>query len=104
MDAQVSMAAKAALRICDSSSVPRAPALLYVSRAISQDPSLTIQPDLSAVDLIKNIKSARKEISASEKEVFKCIHCAKYFLPKSKNDALKLEEILASFHCMIFTS
>ena len=67
MDAQVSMAAKAALRICESSSVPRAPALLYVSRAISQDPSLALQPDLSAVDLIKNIQNARKEISVAEK-------------------------------------
>ena len=67
MDASVSMAAKAALRVCDLAAVPRAPALLYVSRAISKDSNLALQPDLSAIDLINNIQNAQKDISAAEK-------------------------------------
>ena len=64
MDEKVCLAAKAALRLCGATGVPRAPAILYVSRATSANASSTQRTDTSASDIIKNIQSTRIEASA----------------------------------------
>jgi len=57
MDLGVSLAAKSALRLCDTVCVPRAPALLYISRAV--DSSSNNQGDISS--LAKDLEFARDE-------------------------------------------
>ena len=67
-DSTVSMTAKAALRLCDTVSVPRAPALLFVSReaAVSSD-NIQNSQMVSADDIIKNMKIAREETERANK-------------------------------------
>jgi hypothetical protein len=67
MDARVSMAAMDALRACDSVGVPRAPALLYVSRATATTTNSAPQTDASASDLIKNLQTAQVEAAEAKK-------------------------------------
>jgi hypothetical protein len=69
VDEKVSMAAKAALRLCDATGVPRAPALLYVSRATAANATSAPRTDTSASDLIKNIQTARVAASEARKAV-----------------------------------
>lgn len=63
MDDKVAIAAKSSLRFCDAKRVPRAPALLYVSRATSVNQDATQGTEASASDLIENLKTARIEAS-----------------------------------------
>lgn len=67
MDAKVCIAAKAVLRVCGTIAVPRAPALLYVSRAVAADTSVAAPADQTGRDLLKNIQTARNEILQAEK-------------------------------------
>jgi hypothetical protein len=69
VDEKVSMAAKAALRLCDATGVPRAPALLYVSRTTTANATSAPRTDTSASDLIKNIQNARVAASEARKAV-----------------------------------
>ena len=67
-DINVASRAKAALRLCDSLSVPRAPPLLFVTRAVTANFSSGGSPkDLSATELSQDIQNARKESSRLER-------------------------------------
>jgi len=75
MDREVSLNAIAALRICDTIAVPRAPALKYVARA-SSAPSTEGGIDLGsraivgdAASLAANIKAARKDTVLERKRI-----------------------------------
>jgi len=73
VDIDVTVNAKAALRICDTVAVPRAPALTYVARAVSANntngtdlgPSSTTT---DAASLATNIESARKDAVQARKK------------------------------------
>jgi len=73
VDVEVSMNAKTALRICDTIAVPRAPALIYVARAIASSNSNGIDSSPSATttdaaSLATNIESARKDAVLTRKK------------------------------------
>jgi hypothetical protein len=63
----VVVASKAALRVCDSFAVPRAPALLFVTRASTAAGPSAPQMDTSAFALIDNIQKSRSESLKAEK-------------------------------------
>jgi hypothetical protein len=63
----VVVASKAALRLCDSYAVPRAPALLFVTRASTAGGPSAPQMDTSAFALIDNIQKSRSESLKAEK-------------------------------------
>lgn len=63
----VVVASKAALRLCDSYAVPRAPALLFVTRASTAGGPSAPQMDTSAFALIDNIQKSRSESLKVEK-------------------------------------
>lgn len=68
-DVNVCMSAKSLLMVCNSVSVPRAPALLYVSRAAAnrqrQEP--TTAPERAAPALMDGIEKARAEIARAQR-------------------------------------
>lgn len=68
-DVEVMTGAKDCLRLCDSLSMPRVPALAVVIRADSLNGSrgAALQQTPSAASLIEDLMSAREEISAGEK-------------------------------------
>jgi hypothetical protein len=63
----VVVASKTALRLCDSYAVPRAPALLFVTRASTAGGPSAPQMDTSAFALIDNIQKSRSESLKAEK-------------------------------------
>jgi flagellar biosynthesis GTPase FlhF len=67
-DFVVSVAAMAALRLCDLSATPRAPALVFVTRATTVNATSAPQMDASASSLIDGIRAAREETIRAEKE------------------------------------
>lgn len=74
VDREVTFNADAALRICDTIAVPRAPALTYVPRAVStkNTNSTDIGPHGTATDatsLAANIESARSEVMKARKKM-----------------------------------
>jgi hypothetical protein len=66
-DAKVCMAAKAVLKVCESLAVPRAPALLYISRAKAVDSFAPAPSD--ARSLIQKIKEAQTEMKEADKKL-----------------------------------
>jgi hypothetical protein len=66
-DSDVAMAAKTALRLCDLSVVPRAPALLFVTRQTSAPERSSVQTDVSASAMAVSIQNARSEIIESQR-------------------------------------
>eukprot|EP00980_Cylindrotheca_fusiformis_P011721 scaffold2783_cov129-Cylindrotheca_fusiformis.AAC.22 len=67
VDTQVCLAARAVLRVCGTTAVPRAPALHYVSRAVAAEGHATESQNPTAQDLMRNIQNARQELTRSEK-------------------------------------
>ncbi|VEU39024.1 unnamed protein product [Pseudo-nitzschia multistriata] len=73
VDIEVSTIANTALRICDSLSIPRAPALIYVNRAVGSGNSSGIDSGPSAIattdsaSLATNIESARNDAVRARK-------------------------------------
>jgi hypothetical protein len=70
VDVEVSVAAKTALRLCETISVPRAPALIYVTRAVTapSEPSITGETT-DASSLAKSIESARTAAVETRKKM-----------------------------------
>jgi hypothetical protein len=68
-DSDVAMAAKTALRLCDLATVPRAPALLFVTRQTSALERPSVQTNVSASAMAVNIQNARSEIAESQRVV-----------------------------------
>jgi hypothetical protein len=66
-DVDVSTAAKAALRVCDSAYVPRAPALLFVSRAATDNSVNAETTQMSAEAAMKKMKVASVEAERTAK-------------------------------------
>jgi len=74
VDPEVSTTAAAALRICDTLAVPRAPALTYAIRAVVVAPAASSNPSATttttdAALLATNIESARNETIRARKKV-----------------------------------
>lgn len=88
-DSDVAMAAKTALRLCDLSTVPRAPALLFVTRQTSTLERSSVQTDASASAMAVNIQNARSEIAESSrvKEDLNPPNLKRGFKGKSPDDA-----------------
>ena len=63
-DVDVSLAAKTALRVCDSLGVPRAPALQYITRETTAADAM---PGSSALALEKKVEDARSEVNKALK-------------------------------------
>ncbi len=74
VDEEVSLNARAALRLCDTAGVPRAPALTYVTRAVSSSDAngMDLGPHATTTDatsLAKNIETARKDAIEARKKM-----------------------------------
>ena len=74
VDGEVSLTARSALRICETIGVPRAPALTYITRAVSTNDGLNadLGPNATTTDatsLAKNIESARNETMKARKRM-----------------------------------
>jgi len=82
VDREVSLNANAALRICDTIAVPRAPALTYVARALSTNNTngTDLNPHATTTDansLAANIESARNDAVLARKKIEEIEHAKK---------------------------
>ncbi len=71
VDEEVSVNARAALRLCDTAGVPRAPALTYVTRAVSASDTHigSHGTTTDAASLAKNIENARNDAIQARKNM-----------------------------------
>ncbi|CAJ1966698.1 unnamed protein product [Cylindrotheca closterium] len=68
-DVNVCKSAKSLLMVCNTVSVPRAPALLYVSRVVSNQPrqESTAAPERAASDLVNDLQKTRADIARAQR-------------------------------------